>query len=368
LRLAGALHYFWLVRGQAVEARGWLERALAVPRAGAPTAARAKATLSSWIFAEAMGDHVAARRAAEEAVALYRQLGDARGVAWSLRELGHEALRRQELDRAKPLLDEAYALATRVGDRWIVAQVRETQAFLAEGRGELARGRRLFEESLALFRALGDWRAIGTSLWCLAATADDVGDETTARRWAEEAVAIFRDLRATTRLSGVLTILGRIELGAANHALSRRYLDESLALGRQAGDQDLIAGALLGLGSLDQALGDAAGARARFEEALAVAVQSRRRALVAELIRWHGVQAIGSGMPGRGTRLLGAADATGLPPSLYGLVKRTRRTEGSLRQARELLGTEAFQAAWAAGQAMTLDEAVAEALAEEGRA
>lgn len=85
LRLAGALYWFWLVRDHNTEARWWLKRVAAAPGAEVATLARAKARLALWLFAHSAGDDAAARGAAEEALALYRQLGDRRGVAWSLR-------------------------------------------------------------------------------------------------------------------------------------------------------------------------------------------------------------------------------------------------------------------------------------------
>jgi hypothetical protein len=45
---------------------------------------------------------------------------------------------------------------------------------------------------------------------------------------------------------------------------------------------------------------------------------------------------------------------------------RRDRWEDDLASARATLGEEAFAAAWAEGRAMTLDEAIADALGEDG--
>jgi hypothetical protein len=75
--------------------------------------------------------------------------------------------------------------------------------------------------------------------------------------------------------------------------------------------------------------------------------------------------AAGTGWAERAARLLGAAaaarEATGalLPP-----VEQPDH-DATVQAARVALGEAAFATAWAAGQALTLDEAVAEALAED---
>ncbi|HJZ48754.1 MAG TPA: hypothetical protein VKE41_16365, partial [Roseiflexaceae bacterium] len=68
------------------------------------------------------------------------------------------------------------------------------------------------------------------------------------------------------------------------------------------------------------------------------------------------------GQPAQVVRLFGAAtrlrDATGSPP----LPDEHIAYDRLLAAAREQLGEDAFAAAWAAGRAMTLEQAIAEAL------
>jgi predicted ATPase len=62
LRLAGALAWFWQVRGYLHEGRGWLEAALARPEASGRTAARAMALLGSGGLTWSQGDFTVAVR------------------------------------------------------------------------------------------------------------------------------------------------------------------------------------------------------------------------------------------------------------------------------------------------------------------
>jgi len=91
LRLAGALRWFWHMRGYFHEGRGWLMKALQrCPESR--TAARARALEGMGLLTNALGDHDTARMLAEESAAIFRELGDKRGLADALTVVGLAAL------------------------------------------------------------------------------------------------------------------------------------------------------------------------------------------------------------------------------------------------------------------------------------
>jgi hypothetical protein len=100
-------------------------------------------------------------------------------------------------------------------------------------------------------------------------------------------------------------------------------------------------------------------------ESLAVRRELGERLGIAECLEGLAAVADGTGQPDRAARLLGAAgtlrEAIGapLPP-----VDRPAH-EAAVQATRGLLGEAAFAAAWAAGRALPLEQAVAEALAGE---
>ncbi|HUG38092.1 MAG TPA: AAA family ATPase, partial [Candidatus Limnocylindrales bacterium] len=81
LRLAGALQWYWRVRGLLGEGRGWAETMLALPGAAARTAARARALNAAARLANLQADYTAARPLALESAAIAREVGDLAGVA-----------------------------------------------------------------------------------------------------------------------------------------------------------------------------------------------------------------------------------------------------------------------------------------------
>src|SRR5204862_6607498 len=95
LRLAAALWRFWWIRGQWRAARDSLAEALA--REAGPgsrlerTPARARALYGAGVLTHLQGDYRLATAQFEEALAVYRELGDRRGIASVLNGLGTEA-------------------------------------------------------------------------------------------------------------------------------------------------------------------------------------------------------------------------------------------------------------------------------------
>ncbi|HEX9440857.1 MAG TPA: hypothetical protein VF909_14320, partial [Roseiflexaceae bacterium] len=116
------------------------------------------------------------------------------------------------------------------------------------------------------------------------------------------------------------------------------------------------------LGALVNAQGDAARATALLREAL-VLQQSHagKGSIASSLERFAGIAA-GQGQPDRAARLLGAAEAlrkaigAPLPP-----VERPDY-ERTVAAARAQLDAATFATAWAEGQALTLEQVIAEAL------
>ena len=96
----------------------------------------------------------------EEAAALYRALGDNRGLAWALIPLGRfpRLFGGAGYAAGTARLAEALGLARAAGDRRLVALALTIEANSADltRAGEPARARAAAEEGLALFSALGD--------------------------------------------------------------------------------------------------------------------------------------------------------------------------------------------------------------------
>jgi predicted ATPase/DNA-binding XRE family transcriptional regulator len=122
-RLLGSLQWYWLRRGRHREARNWSDEVLAlIVRHPPAPALRATALRTAGWLACQRGDMAAARPLLEEAVALGRATGDARGLGLALTGLGLAGSWGADPDRAgvTALLTEALDLWQ--GLNWPVGQ------------------------------------------------------------------------------------------------------------------------------------------------------------------------------------------------------------------------------------------------------
>jgi non-specific serine/threonine protein kinase len=368
LRLAAALWRVWQVRDRESEGMGWLSRALAAPEAQGATAVRAKALSGVWeLVINAGGRGADALRAAEESLAICQDIGDRAGAAWSMNMVGRAASYQADNARAQEILDQALTLARQEQAPWVLGQVLEGLGALAIVRDDPQLGRQHLEESLALFGELGDRRAIGSACFWVGFSAGLLADYPAAQARLCEALSIVHEIGSRTSYSLVSLGLSAVARVQGDYQQSRAFLQESLAQARDIGSRWLNEWGLIFAGWLARAEGDDEQAWALTAEALRLSRAAVESSATAPCLRNLGVLAIEAGQVRRGVGLLGAADRTtdfDIPLSEL-LLDALRACDASKETARTALGDREFEAAWAEGQAMTLDQAVAYALEGE---
>jgi predicted ATPase len=155
LRLAGALWWFWRMRGQISEGRKWLEGALTLPGAGAQSPARGKVLQGAVIFARYQGDYEREAATAEECLRFYRTVGDLRGVAEALNLLGAVAMFREDYTTAHAYIEEGLTLCRELHDQVGIARLLNLRGELARCQQDFTRACACYEQSLLKYRKLG---------------------------------------------------------------------------------------------------------------------------------------------------------------------------------------------------------------------
>jgi predicted ATPase/class 3 adenylate cyclase/DNA-binding CsgD family transcriptional regulator len=356
LRLGGALAEFWIVRGLFSEGRAFLERVLAGSEGAAvPMRAKALSTAANLAFMQSNDDW--AEALCQESLVLYRDLGDTRGIAFSLSRLAWVAMRRGDFAAARTQIEESLALNREVGDKDAIAW---SLFFLADNpslQGEYTRGRTLLEESLAMFRELGNKRGIATSLkqsalWLFVAQ----GDQALVRARLEESLTLFRELGDKDGMAYYYWISGWVALSQGDTVTAHILVEQSLALWQEMGSKWYTAWSLGMLGKIAAHRGDLATARALLEEGLAILRASSDNWFIAFCLEELASVVTAQGEPVWAARLWGAAEAlrdtVGLPlPPVF-----RADYERSVAAARAQLGDKAFTTAWAEGRTMTPEQ------------
>jgi predicted ATPase/class 3 adenylate cyclase/DNA-binding CsgD family transcriptional regulator len=246
LRLVGALWRFWMVRGYFTEGRGWLERVQARSSDAAP-ALQARAFTGVGSMAWSQGNYQQAIRWHQQALALYREVGDMQGIAFALNNLGIQAQYQGDYERARAFLEESLALYREQGDQWGIAIVLGNLGLGEASQGDYERAKALFEENLAISRELKAKADIALALHNLGDIARYRGDHQRAMVYLEECLFVCEELGDKRLTSMTLNILGLVARWQGDFARSAALHTESLALSRELGEKLCIAQCLEGL-------------------------------------------------------------------------------------------------------------------------
>ena len=402
LRLVAALGWFWRLRGNWSEARAWLERMLG-HATGVRPAVHARALLAAANVAAAEGDRAAMLAWAEELLVLARDADDRIAVAEALSFLGSAARAAGDTALAESRLTEARALAGAAGDRWLLARVSLHLGTLAWGRGAHAVARTRFEDSLAGWTAVGDRWGLGMALNSLGNVAADQGDYASARAYFEDSLPAWQALGDRYAYAQTLCNLGRVALAEGRPEHAQQLYELALLAGQDLGAAYLIGVALAGQGDAARARGHFLVAEGHYAAALAVVHgagaewnelplrlahafvvlaqgdDARAGTLLRECLALCpagdsaglaaalaglGAVAGGLGRPARGARLFGAAAAVlgrlaaGLDPADRAIL------DPRALAARNAINPAAWAKAYAAGQALSREAALAYARGE----
>ncbi len=237
--------------------------------------------------------------------------------------------------------------------------------FLAHHQRDADAARALLVESLAIARELDDRWTVAWTLHCLGRVAYFDNDPQTARSLGEQSLAVAQAISDPSLIAWAHHLLGLAAYIAADDVTARAHYEQSLAIRRKLGFDEGIGILLSLLGLVAIREGDLGQAHALSREAL-IMVQGLLGpwGLCMPLAALSRIAAAW-GQPLRAVRLGAAATAlselyqTPLIPLF-----EPPLAEG-LELARRVLGEAVYLQTWTEGTAMSLDQAVAEALAIE---
>ena len=363
LRLANALAGFWDLRCHWSEAQQWFAQCLDRSPDAAPTL-RSAALGSAGLLACRRGDYEQAEALSEEALCLSGEVGLELVAAAALNTLAMVAQRRGDYATARVRFDEAIGLRRRVGDEAGAARALANLGLAADERGDVATARACYEEALEVSRRLGDRSATANTLANLALLVQQTGDLDAAMGLQEESLGLLRDLGNRMGIGVVLGNLGLIAEAQGELNRARALHAEALATLEQVGAGRDIAVSLRNLAGVVQEQGALGEADALYHRALEAAVQAGDKRVATGCLEGLATLRSQEGRAERAARLFGAAEAQRAFLGLSLVSLGHELYERHVDAARAALREEAFQAAWDAGKAMSLEEVVEYALAE----
>jgi predicted ATPase/class 3 adenylate cyclase/DNA-binding CsgD family transcriptional regulator len=312
------------------------------------------------------------------------------------------AVRADDTAAARSYLDQALALSETHGNHLLSCWNLALDAVVALRLGSLPRGRAAAHRSIALSTGLGETTVLGFGAGVLAEIELLEGSAERAMTLAEPYIRACTEAAAYNALPYLMTTRARA-LWALGHPDARAALEEAAGLAREVGDPWQHAQAALPLARFLVTAGDLAPVEALLAEARASGAVLGSPWVSATADHAAGLLAAAQGEPDRAEDLHHAALAThaerryplGIIDSLEALAAvaagqeswaeatrllaatAARREELGYRHDRALaapaeaaaragLGDEAFEAAWAEGDALTIEAAVAYASRARG--
>jgi predicted ATPase len=317
LRLATALKEYWNFRDLGREGARWLRAALALPDDDPPASVRA-AALGAYADCLLRTDTLAhAEAAARESLALARSIGDVAQCAASTIALAVAAL---DAHRS----EDGYRYAT------------EAERLAREARDEPKRVNALHIKALSA-PTLKEALALG-----------------------ELAAAAYQSAGSGRRLAVLHSSLTYIALVHGDHAAAQRLTPEALQSAEAVGDPFVLSFAHGNEGLVALLTGDVGRAAHAFTRELELATRYQHDLMLYEAINGLAGVAASRFEDERAARLLGAAEGT--RPERHEPAIAGQLQNRLFAPARARIGDRAWQSAYAAGAALTQQQAVETAL------
>jgi predicted ATPase/DNA-binding CsgD family transcriptional regulator len=286
LELAGALRDFWGYGGQSAEGLAWTRRALE-SATDAPPPVRARAlNAAGWLSYE-QGENEQGRIYNEQALKLFRKLGDEANTAWALVFLSGQFLALPDrITEGLALCKEALALFRSLEDRPGIIFTVNVLGELLRLDGDYERAGRAYEESLTIAREEGDKLRQAVARANLGYVAQHAGDYERAESAILAGLGLLLELENTRYIPQDLAILAGPVAAQGNAEKAARLLGaseallEKMGLVAQAADQvEIERNEAAVREQLDEAAFEAAWGKGRamsLEEAVAYALGSEK--------------------------------------------------------------------------------------------
>ncbi len=216
----------------------------------------------------ALGDQQQALAHFEQALPLYRQVGDQEGEATTLNNIGMVYVALGHQQQALAYLGQALPLRRQAGDRGGEATTLNNIGAAYNALGDKQQALAYYEQALPIRRQMGDRVGEATTLNNIGQVYADLGDKQQALVYCEQALPLFRQVGDRRSEAALLTNIGRVysDLGDKQQALA--YYERALPIQRQVGDRGGEAGTLNNIGRVYSALGDQQQAYRYYEQAL----------------------------------------------------------------------------------------------------
>jgi predicted ATPase/DNA-binding XRE family transcriptional regulator len=360
LSISAKLVDYW-VASDYREGLRWTTEFIQHPASQTFPLARAKALMAQGWLLWSLQQFEAVRSIAEECLAVFRSYGDPLGEYDALILMGNMQHYAEGIEQRAEFARQALVLARSMGDN-----LRQAFALFVLGwdQRDHHRARKYLGEAILLFRQAGDWRFLAQALGILGLAVLSNGDLESAEEILDEAYEVNQKTNQNA-MEYVLTGKGILCMQHGEYGQARAFLQKNIDNLEKTGNR---MGVLWGRARLAQAAlreGNVAEAHQILVETIEnFHTNGNKNGLTFALDQMASLYVVINN-PEPAARLIGWSDATraeiGDPrPSI-----EQADLEPDIAAIKEKIGAAAYETAYTAGQALSLNEAVA--LASAGK-
>jgi predicted ATPase/DNA-binding XRE family transcriptional regulator len=248
-RLAGALRRAWHSFGTA-EGQHWVRAAQQRVTTDTPAVILAALDLAEAKSSLDFNQVSASLHPAERALALYRELGDRRGIAEAQGLIGRAHIFLGNIAQGEKLSGQTLEALLALGARKTVLFVLESLAIARLLAGDLPGARQRFREALATGRAVGAERLVAIIATNLAEAEFRGGDAAAALRLADEALDVLRALGDTRHVANTGSNFAAYLVALRRYDEARAAARDAVTAARDTQSPELVACALQHLAAI----------------------------------------------------------------------------------------------------------------------
>jgi non-specific serine/threonine protein kinase len=363
LRLAAALHLFWQRRDHWTEGRHWLAHVIARyeahPDLQSPIGDRhlARTIVAQGWLAVYLQEYTNIRESLERGLSLAQIAGDWATAAHALGLLAFLTRYRGDRHRACQLAEAGVESARRSGERWSLAWTLHVLGRMWDEGDNAPAGRAALKESEALFREIGDRRMLAVHINTVAIVAENAGESAAARRWFEEVLAIGEELEDQELRLKALSNLAGLALVEEDMKRAEQFYEQALALAQTLGTTLTVNHYFVGLARIRLRENDIAAAETLLRQNLTLKQTREYPLRLAMALAGMSRIEVERGQVQQAARIWGAVS-----PYLAQQLDADDRVDLDRWEAavRAALSPAEFETAFAAGRALTLEQALEE--------
>ena len=213
----------------------------------------------------------------QQALSVWRELGDQYWAAWSLSSIGVAYYRLSRYEKAIEHTEQALAIHREVKSRAGEAQALNNLGLDYDNLSRYEQAIGYYEQATAIYREVKDRAGEGRAFNNLGNAYDNLGRHEKAIEYYEQATALFREVKDRTAEGIALNNLGISHKNLGRYEKAIEYYEQALAISREVKDRTSEGRALNNLGMVNRNLGRYEQAIGYYEQALAIHREVKNR-------------------------------------------------------------------------------------------